>query len=169
MDKGNFRVDLYCPFFALRPFRAGTIRRLKNMVRIILGIVAGFVTWSIIWVGSDQVLMSIWPDWYGAHQLAFEKAMFNKETFEPDRTILCMHLIRSVIVSIMSGFIAAVVAGESKRAPMVLGFILLLVGIMVQAMAWNYIPVWYHLLFLVLLIPMTILGGKMRASSDRMG
>ena len=135
------------------------------MVRIILGVIAGFVTWSVIWVGSDQVLMSIWPDWYGAHQLAFQDAMMDKTLFEPDRAILVMHLFRSVIVSIMSGFIAAVVSGENKKAPLWLGIVLLLFGIMVQAMAWSYIPIWYHLLFLVLLIPMSILGGKMKSAT----
>ncbi|HEX2640359.1 MAG TPA: hypothetical protein VHL50_07300 [Pyrinomonadaceae bacterium] len=135
------------------------------MVRIILGVIAGFVTWSVIWVGSDQVLMSIWPDWYGAHQLAFQDAMMDKTPFEPDRAILVMHLFRSVIVSIMSGFIAAVVSGENKKAPLWLGIVLLLFGIMVQAMAWSYIPIWYHLFFLVLLIPMSILGGKMKSAT----
>jgi hypothetical protein len=135
------------------------------MVRIILGVIAGFITWSVIWVGSDQVLMSIWPDWYGAHQLAFQDAMMDKTPFEPDRAILAMHLFRSVIVSIMSGFIAAVVSGENKKAPLWLGIVLLLFGIMVQAMAWSYIPIWYHLFFLVLLIPMSILGGKMKSAT----
>lgn len=134
------------------------------MLRIILGVIVGFITWSVIWVGSDQVFMQIWPDWYGAHQLAFQKAMFNKEAFEPDRTILVMHLFRSVIVSIMSGFIAAVVSGERNKAPLALSMLLLLVGIMVQAAAWSYIPAWYHFTFLVLLVPMTVLGGKMRSA-----
>ncbi|MEO8650404.1 MAG: hypothetical protein ABI539_14665, partial [Acidobacteriota bacterium] len=75
------------------------------MVRIVLGVIVGFLVWSILWVGSDQVLMSLWPDWYGAHQLAFERAMSNKEPFVPDLTILMMHLVRSIIVSLISGFI----------------------------------------------------------------
>jgi len=89
----------------------------------------------------------------------------DKTPFEPDRAILVMHLFRSVIVSIMSGFIAAVVSGENKKAPLWLGIVLLLFGIMVQAMAWSYIPIWYHLFFLVLLIPMSILGGKMKSAT----
>jgi hypothetical protein len=134
------------------------------MVRIILGVIVGFVTWSIIWVGSDQVLMSIWPDWYGAHQTAFQLSMFNQTPFDPDRTILFMHLFRGVIVSLMAGFIAAVVAGENKRAPLALGTLLFIFGAMVEAMAWSYLPIWYHVIFLALLIPVTALGGKMKSS-----
>ena len=135
------------------------------MFRIILAAVAGFIAWSILWIGSDQVLMSAMADWYGAHQLAFEKAMMNKEPFAADTTILVMHIVRSIIISIMSGFLAAMIAGENRRSPVILGVLLLLFGIAIQAMAWNYLPVWYHLIFLALLIPMTIVGGKLKSSS----
>jgi len=132
------------------------------MVKIVLGVIAGFVAWSILWVGSDQVLMTASPNWYGAHQLGFEKAITNGESFTADTTILVMHLVRSAIVSIMSGFLAAFIAGENRRAPMILGVALLLVGIAVEAYAWNYAPAWYHVLFVLLLIPMTMLGGKLK-------
>jgi len=132
------------------------------MLKIVLGVIAGFVAWSILWVGSDQVLMTASPMWYGAHQLGFEQAMTNKTAFAPDTTILIMHLVRSIIISIMSGFLAAFIAGENRRAPLILGVLLLLFGLMVEVMAWNYLPIWYHLIFLALLIPMNMLGGKLK-------
>lgn len=135
------------------------------MIRIILGVVAGFIAWSILWVGSDQVLMSIWPDWYGAHQQAFGLAMENGSAFNADTTILIMHIIRAAIVSIMSGFIAAVVAGENRKAPLSLAVVLLIVGVIVEGFAWSFAPVWYHLLFLIILVPMTLLGGRMKQAS----
>lgn len=135
------------------------------MVRIILAAIAGFIAWSILWIGSDQVLMSAMPDWYGAHQLGFERAMTNKEAFVPDTTILIMHIIRSIVVSIMSGFLAAIIAGENRRSTLILGVLLLLFGIFVEVMAWNYLPLWYHLVFLALLIPMTVLGGRLKSST----
>lgn len=132
------------------------------MVKIVLGVIAGFVAWSILWVGSDQVLMLASPAWYGAHQLGFEKAITNGEPFAADTTILIMHVVRSAIISIMSGFLAAFIAGENRRAPLILGVILLIVGIAVEAYAWNYAPAWYHIIFVLLLIPMTLLGGKLK-------
>jgi len=135
------------------------------MLKIILGVIAGFVAWSIVWVGSDQALISFSPDWYGAHQYAFQAAMVNGTAFVPESTILLMHLFRSVIVSIMAGFIAAFVAGENRKAPLALGVVLLLFGGAVEAVAWSYLPIWYHVVFLVLLIPMSILGGKMKQSA----
>lgn len=132
------------------------------MVRIILGIVVGFIAWSILWVGSDQVLMSMSVSWYGAHQYEFEKAMFNQTPFTADSTILVMHLIRSVIISLMAGFLAAFVANENRKSTLILGVLLLAFGLLIQLAAWNYLPIWYHFLFLFLLIPVTIAGGKLR-------
>ena len=135
------------------------------MLRIILGVIAGFIAWSILWLGSDQLLISLSKDWYGNHQYAFQAAMVNKSSFTADTTILLLHLVRAVIISIMAGFIAAMVANENRRAPLILGVLLLLFGIGVQAMAWSYIPIWYHIIFLGLLIPMTILGGRMKQTA----
>ncbi|MEP6946946.1 MAG: hypothetical protein ABJA02_13575 [Acidobacteriota bacterium] len=131
------------------------------MLRIALGVIAGYVAWTILWVGSDQVLIQT-VGWYGDHQHAFERAMFNKEAFEPSMTVLAFHIIRSVIVSFISGFVAALVANETRRTALILGVLLLISGIAVEVMAWHYLPIWYHLIFLLLLIPVTIAGGKAR-------
>jgi hypothetical protein len=135
------------------------------MVRIILGVLAGFLAWSIVWVGSDQVLMSLSPAWYGAHQLAFERAMTNKEPFSPDMTILFMHLVRSVLISLMSGYLTAVIAGENRWSTLSLGILLVLFGLGVEVWAWSYLPVWYHIAFLVLLVPVTVAGGKLKKTA----
>jgi hypothetical protein len=132
------------------------------MVRIILGVVAGFIAWSILWVGGEEVLRMLSPGWYGAHQLEAEKAMFNRSEFTSDTTILMISLIRSIVTSIVAGYLAAVVAGENNRTALILGALLLAFGLMVQIMAWNYMPVWYHIIFLFLLVPMTLLGAKLK-------
>lgn len=134
------------------------------MVRVILGVVVGFVVWSVLWLGSDQVLITLSKQWYGRHQFAFEDAMMNQTAFTPDNTILFMHLVRAVIISLMSGFIAAFVAGENRKAPLGLGILLFLFGAGVEAYAWNYLPIWYHAVFLLLLIPMTVIGGRLKSA-----
>ena len=80
------------------------------MLRIILGVVAGFIAWTILWLGSDQVLASFSPGWYGSHQHGLEAALQNNTPFTADTAILLMHLGRAAIISIMAGFIGAVVA-----------------------------------------------------------
>jgi hypothetical protein len=135
------------------------------MVRIVLGVIAGFFAWAIVWVGSEKILSAIWPEWFGAHQAAFQAAVEHGGPFTPDTTILLMHIVLGSIVSVMSGFLAALIAGENTRAPLVLGFLLLAVGLMKVVMSWPYVPIWYHVIFTAILIPMTIMGGKLKTTA----
>jgi len=136
------------------------------MVRIVLGVIAGFLAWSIVWVGSEKVLSAMWPEWYGAHQLAFEAAVANGGQFTADTTILFMNIVRGSTVSVMSGFLAALIAGERKRSPLILGVLLVAFGLLIVVLSWPYVPIWYHVIFTALLIPMTMMGGKLKTAAQ---
>src|SRR6185369_6672207 len=131
------------------------------MLRIILAIIIGFIVWSVLWVGTDAVLSVISPHWYGKAFIDFQAAVDNKTSYKLDSVILIEYLIRSEICSVLAGFVTALIAKENTKSTLGLGILLLLFGIFVQSVYWNYMPLWYHLLFLGLLIPMTILGGKL--------
>ena len=131
------------------------------MVRIVLGVIAGFLAWVTVWVGGEKILSAIWPQAFGAPQRAFEAAIANGGQFTADTTLLLIHIVLGSIVSVMSGFLAALIAGGNTRAPLVLGFLLLAFGILKMVLSWPYVPIWYHVLFTALLIPMTIIGGKL--------
>ncbi|MBK7596973.1 MAG: hypothetical protein IPJ07_00045 [Acidobacteria bacterium] len=137
----------------------------ETMVRNVLGFITGFFAWSIVWVGSEKVLSAIWPEWYGAHQLAFEAAVANGGQFTADTTILLMNIVRGSIISVMSGFLAALIAGENKRSPLILSFLLVAFGILIVVLSWPFVPIWYHVIFTALLIPMTIIGGKLKTAT----
>jgi len=121
------------------------------MLRIFLGIIVGFVVWSILWVGIDAVLRAVWSGYDES-----VKAM----TFSS--TMLMISLVLSAFCSIVAGFVAALIARENLRSPLILGILLLIFGIFVQISVWDKIPLWYNLAFWILLIPMTILGGRLR-------
>jgi predicted transporter len=121
------------------------------MLRIFLGVTVGFVVWSILWVGVDAILRAVWTSYDES-----VKAM----TFSS--SMLIVPLVLSAVVSIISGFAAALISRENSKSSLILGILLLIVGIFVQMSVWDKIPLWYHLTFLILLIPMTILGGKLR-------
>jgi hypothetical protein len=131
------------------------------MVRIILGVVVGFIVWSVLWVGSDALFSAISTDW-GKTSTEFQKAVANKTPFTLSSTVLIALLIKSLIVSLISGFITALIARENTKSTFALGVLLLLFGIYVQVGHWNYMPLWYHIPFLIFLIPMTVLGGRLK-------
>ncbi len=137
------------------------------MVRIVLAVIGGFLAWPIMWVGNEQLLSAMWPEWYGVHQLAFQAAIENGGPFTANTTLLLIHLVLGSIVSVTSGFLAALIAGENRRAPLVLGFLLLALGVMKAVLSWPYVPMWYHVGFTALLLPMTMLGGKQSSLLSR--
>ena len=122
------------------------------MLKLILGVIAGFIVWSLIFVGGEAVVRAIVP---GAVAPA-------DATYVGSIGILLGYLMRSIIASVLAGFTAALIAGENAKSTLILGVVLLAVGSMVQVGAWNMLPAWYHIVFLVLLIPMTIVGGKLK-------
>ena len=132
------------------------------MGRIVFGVVAGFFSWLIVWVGIEKILSAISPGWFGAHQAAFQSAIEHGGQFNADTTILLIHIVLGSIVSVISGVLAALIAGENKRAPLILGISLLAMGLLKVVMSWAYVPIWYHVVFTAILIPMTIMGGKLK-------
>ena len=72
-------------------------------------------------------------------------------------------LAGSCILSLLAGFTAASIARSSPVAvAMGLGLLLLAVGLFVQVQLWRLMPFWYHLLFLVLLVPICFAGAWLR-------
>jgi hypothetical protein len=130
------------------------------MGRIVLGVIAGFFAWAIVWFGSEKILSAIWPE-FGTHQRAFQTAIENGGQFTANTMMLLTHIVLGSIVSVMSGFLAALIAGGNHRAPLVLGCLLLAFGVLKAVMSWPYVPLWYHVIFTALLLPMAIMGGKL--------
>jgi len=130
------------------------------MLRIALGVIAGFVAWLIVWVGVEKIISAVWPA-FGVHQRAFQDAITNGGEFTANSTMLLTHIVLGSIVSVMSGALAALIAGDNSRAPLFVGILLLAMGVLKAVMSWQYVPIWYHAIFTAILLPMAILGGRL--------
>ena len=130
------------------------------MLRIVLGVIAGFIAWLIVWVASEKIISAVWPA-FGVHQKAFEEAIKNGGPFTADNGALLIHIVLGSIVSLAVGSLAALIAGENSRAPLIVGILLLAMGIFKAVMSWQYVPIWYHIIFTAILLPMAILGGRL--------
>jgi hypothetical protein len=138
------------------------------MLRIVLGVIGGFFAWLIVWVGVEKILSAIWPA-FGVHQRAFEDVIKNgpdASGFTADTTMLLTHIVVGSIIAVMSGSLAALVAGENSRAPLIVGCLLLALGILKAVMSWQYVPLWYHVIFTAILLPMAIIGGKLITTAN---
>ena len=130
------------------------------MLRIVLGVIAGFIAWLVVWIGSEKILSAIWPA-FGANQKAFEEAVKNGGEYTADTTMLLTHLVLGSVVSVMAGIFAALIARENTSAPLVVGILLLALGLLKAFMSWRYAPIWYHVIFTAILLPMAVIGGRL--------
>ena len=120
------------------------------MMRAILGAVAGYAIWTILWLGGNALILG-----------AAAETVSKGEPFTAIGPLLGA-LVLSIVCSLSAGFVAARTGGvRAHTAVLVAAGALLLTGIGVQAGSWALMPVWYHLSFLVLLLPGVMLGGRL--------
>jgi hypothetical protein len=122
------------------------------LMKRILGVIAGYILWSVLWLGYNQILLML-----GVLTPAENKPII-------DATPLVLLLMGSVLMSVAAGYVTARIAGIPWALPVAaLGVLLLATGIFVQLKMWYLMPLWYHLPFLLLLIPMAFVGGRLYA------
>ena len=122
------------------------------MGRAIAAVVSGYLLWTVLWLGFTAVAQMLFPGLIDAEQPLTHTG------------VLMGYLVYAVIISIGAGFTcAAIKKADSAKAVGVLAALLLVSGIVAEASYWDMTPVWYHLVFLLLLVPATIYGGRMKA------
>ena len=125
------------------------------MFRSIASVVTGVVVWGVLWVGINSGLASAMPDSFDANGI----------TTEPG--LLAVFMAVSMVLSVLAGWLCAAIAPSNPMKHVgVLAAIQLLIGVGVQASAWSLMPLWYHLIFLAAVVPMHLLGGKIRAGGS---
>lgn len=123
------------------------------MARTALATIAGYILWTILWLTGSLAIQAGWPE---------EFAAFSSGTPITAAAPLLCSLLLSVACSLLAGRASAAVAGKPQPAAGVLSALLLLTGVGVQAASWALMPAWYHLTFLALLVPATLLGATLR-------
>jgi hypothetical protein len=124
---------------------------MKNVGRTIIAVLAGASVWAILWVGGTQAVAAAFPDLLAAGQPVTHTGA------------LIGLIIYSLPLSVLAGYVTAAVAvGDRMRAVWILSVLQLALGILVETSSWNLTPVWYHLVFLALIVPATVYGGALR-------
>ena len=121
------------------------------MGRSVLAVIAGAAVWAILWTGGTSQMSTIFPDVVQGERL--ERAV-------PLITLIGYSVVLSVLAGWTTGRIAA---AEPVRHATILAVIQLVLGIIFEVSAWDLLPVWYHLVFLALLVPATVYGGRLAA------
>jgi hypothetical protein len=69
-------------------------------------------------------------------------------------------LTLAAIASLLAGGVAAWIAPAARHTPWILGVALLAVFIPSHIQHWHVLPLWYHLTFLLTLVPLVVLGAR---------
>jgi hypothetical protein len=119
--------------------------------RSVLAVIAGAAVWAVLWTGGTSQMSTVFPDVVQGERL--ERAL-------PLITLIAYSVALSVLAGWTTGRIAA---AEPVRHATILAVIQLVLGILFEVSAWDLLPVWYHLVFLALLVPATVYGGRLAA------
>jgi hypothetical protein len=120
------------------------------MWRTALAIVAGLIAWVLIGAIGFALMRGVWPDYARAEpEMAFT---------------LPMQLARLTVgaaCSVGGGWLAALVAKGDSKPAWWLGGLLLIMFIPIHYSLWSRFPAWYHLTFLLTLVPIVGYSGRL--------
>jgi hypothetical protein len=119
-------------------------------------VIAALVTWIFVATLLNLVLRVSWPHYHKA-ETAFNFTVAMK----------LARLVLGAISSLAAGFVAAWIAKGRMGAATLTGIVLLGLFIPNHYLLWAKFPVWYHLTFLVSLLPLTLLGATLNSRTCR--
>jgi hypothetical protein len=120
------------------------------MWRTLASVVAGLVAWAVVVTLLNFGLRAAIPGYHVA-----------ETTLQFTMTMKAGRLIEAALSSIAAGAIVSLIAPSKKWAPWIVGLIVLAMFLPVHVQLWNKFPVWYHLAFLVPLVPLVVFGGSL--------
>ena len=128
--------------------QAGNNGKGWRVVRIILGALAGVVVWLIAVTVCDVIIRKLWVEYAQVEKsLVFTLPM------------MIARLLESAACSVLSGFVAALIAKERIKAAAGAGIVLLAFFLPFHISIWSKFPVWYHLVFFTSLPLLSLAGG----------
>jgi hypothetical protein len=119
------------------------------MKRTLLAPVAALLTWILVATLLDMILRHTIEGYRVAElTLSFTVAM------------MLARLVLAALSSLAAGAVAALVAPQDRRPAWIAGFVLLAMFLPEHVKIWHRLPAWYHLIFLVTLVPLVVLGAR---------
>ena len=121
------------------------------MVRSIVSVALGTISWGILWVATGEALLAAVPD------------AFRADGGTESVGVLLVLLVMSVVYSVLAGWLTARLApGDAWPHVYALSALQLAIGLAVQIGSWALMPAWFHIPFLALLVPGVLVGGRLR-------
>jgi len=130
------------------------------MKRSILACLAGLLAWVVVVTVINRVLRLSLPSYTAAeHTLQFTLAM------------KWARLGMAIGTSLVAGAVTRWISPSSRWAPLIVGSVVLAMFLPAHIALWSKFPVWYHLTFLLTIIPAVLVGALLppRRNKDLSG
>lgn len=122
------------------------------MMRSILSIIAGFILIGVLAFGADAVVRVAMPGWTLSPTGRVESA-----------PVLLFITAYVFVFAVFGCYITAWLAPHSPmKHALILGLLGLLFNIVGTIMMWHTAPAWFHIVNLILVMPASWLGGRLR-------
>ena len=132
------------------------------MKRSVLACIAGLVTWVIVVSVINRVLRITLPNYTAAeHTLQFTLAM--------KWARLAMAIVTSVAAGFVTGLISPSRPQPRRWAPWIVGCVVLALFLPLHISIWSKFPVWYHLTFLLTIVPSVLAGAQLASRRKTAG
>jgi hypothetical protein len=126
------------------------------MKRSIFACLAGLLTWIVVVSVINRALRLSLPNYTAAeHTLQFTLGM------------KWARLSMAIATSLAAGAITRWISRSSGWAPLIVGSVVLGIFLPVHIAIWNRLPVWYHLTFLLTIIPAVLAGAQLSSGRNK--
>jgi hypothetical protein len=130
------------------------------MKRSILACLAGLLAWVVVVTVINRVLRVSLPNYTAAeHAVQFTLAM------------KWARFGMAIGTSLVAGAVTRWISPSSRWAPLIVGSVVLAMFLPAHIALWSKFPVWYHLTFLLTIIPAVLVGALLppRRNKDLSG
>jgi hypothetical protein len=118
------------------------------MKRSILACLAGLLTWMIVVTVINRVLRLSLPNYTAAEQ-----------TLQFTLSMKWARLLMAIVTSVAAGAVTGWISPSSRWAPLIVGSVLFAMFLPLHIAIWSKFPAWYHLTFLLTIIPAVLMGA----------
>ena len=126
------------------------------MKRSILACLAGLLTWIVVVTVINRVLRLSLPNYTAAEQ-----------TLQFTLGMKWARLLMAIVTSLVAGAVTRWISPSSRWAPLIVGSVVLAMFVPLHIAIWSKFPVWYHLTFLLTIIPAVLVGALLPALRNK--
>jgi hypothetical protein len=118
------------------------------MKRSVFACLAGFLTWIVVVMVINSGLRLSLPNYTAAER-----------TLQFTLGMKWARLLMAIVTSVVAGAVTGWIPRSSRWEPLIVGSVVLAMFVPVHLAIWSKFPAWYHLTFLLTIIPAVLVGA----------